>query len=107
MVGVSFLLSDTPSNIKQQILASPLMQQKVCKDHCDSYELCNKQTFQNCPKFTELTRYIVKYISVQPQMGNTVYPYDGTWQDQPEWYNLAYSIGMNKYAEIRKNKQTK
>ena len=103
-MGVSFLFGDTPLNLKQQILASPIMYMKVCKDHCASYGICSEQTMTNCPKFTEQTRYICKYLAQQSQFSPTIYPHPGTWQDQPEWYLIAYNIGSTKLNELRSNK---
>lgn len=79
----------------------------VCMDHCDSFEKCknNPQTLANCPKFTEQTMYILRYLTQQSQLGTTIYPYPGTWQDQPEWYLLAYSIAKNALNTIRNNKK--
>ena len=77
MVGVSFYLSDTPPNLRQQILQTT-MQYQVCKDHCQSYGKCSQNTIIHCPKFTEQTMYIIKYIAAQNQMTNTIYPYPGT-----------------------------
>lgn len=48
--------------------------------------------------------YIIRYLSVQNQMTNTIYPKPGTWEDQEEWYMKAFTIGMNQLNKIRNTK---
>lgn len=72
-------------------------------DHCESWPKCknNEQTYKSCPKFTEQTIYVCKYLSQQSQFGSTIYPYPGTWQDQPEWFIMAYGIARNKLNRMQ------
>lgn len=80
------------------------MQYTICADHCDSFTLCSDKHKKSCPKLTQQTMYIIKYLAQQSEMGNTIYPHSGTWQDQPQYYILAYSIAVNQMNKIRKGK---
>lgn len=89
------------------IIIQTACQHTVCADHCLSNDLCTAETKIKCPKFTQQTMYILKWIAQQPQMGSKVYPYSGTWQDQPQWFIKAFNIAMSKKNQIDLNKMEK
>lgn len=38
------------------------------------------------------------------EQSGVIYPYKGTWQDQPEWVTLAFTIALNKLYQMQNNK---
>lgn len=97
-------MGDIPDQGQQQLFIQNIQPKIVCID-CQANDRCKMKSITN--KLTPLTLYVIRYIAQTNQFSGVKYPYQGGWQNQPDWILLAWNMGFKQKNKMQQNKLSK